>query len=113
MSSKSATQVQAFDARAIEKNPLFMLERGLQVAPALPPHKKSAAVGNLYFEYAQNVPSLRGIVRSGAEIAEYLASKDLVVLDREGGRYIWKGEPLTKASFLQMIRPATPATAAN
>jgi hypothetical protein len=113
MSAKSCAQVEVSAARAIETNPLFMMERGLQPPTTLPLHKKSAAVGNLYFEYAQNVPSLRGIVRSGSEIGEYLDSKNLIVLDRERGRYMWKGEPLSKAAFLQMLRPTTPTLLRN
>lgn len=105
MSAKPNAQVETSPPRTIERNPLFMLERGLQPPTTIPLHKKGAAIGNLYFEYAQNVPSLRGIVRGGAEIAEYLSAKGLIVIDRERSRYMWKGEPLPRAAFLKMIRP--------
>jgi hypothetical protein len=96
------------NARPLDQNPLVMLERGVQPPTMLSPHKRSAAIGNLYYEYAQNVQLLRGVVRSGSDIAEYLAAKELIVLDRDHGRYMWKGEPMTKAAFLQMLRRATP-----
>lgn len=97
-------------ARAPEHNPLAMLERGVQPISQLPRHRKSAIVGNLYFEYAQNVAALRGVVRSGRQIAEYLEAKGLIEWDRRTDRYTWKGEPLTRSEFLQMIRVA-PAVA--
>lgn len=101
------------DAPALETNPLFLLERGLQLVPALPPHRKSAALGNLYYEYVRDVASLRGIVRSGAEVGEYLAAKGLLIIDRAAGRYMWKGEPLSKAAFLKMLRPTPPLAVAS
>jgi hypothetical protein len=105
MSVKSSAQIETPAARAIEKNPLFMIECGFQPSITLPLHRKKAAVGNLYFEYAQNVASLRGVVRSGRQVAEYLESKDLIVWDRESDRYMWKVEPLSRAAFLNMLRP--------
>lgn len=108
MSSKNATTVPASSApRAIESNPLQMLERGIRPQATTPRHRKSAAIGNLFFEYAQNVPTLRGIVSSGFQVAEYLESKGLISLDRASNRYEWKGEPLSKSAFLQMLRPAS------
>ena len=113
MSSKSTVPSVQSPARAIEQNPLFMVERGFQPASQLARHKQGAATGNLFFEYAQNVPSLRGIVRSGRQIAEYLENKDLIVWDRDGDRYMWKRTPLTKSEFLAMLRPSPEALAAN
>lgn len=103
-SSQNVSAAATQPARAIEHNPLFMMERGLQPVSELPRHKRSAATGNLFFEYAQNVPSLRGVVRSGRQIAEYLESKNLIAWDREGDRYVWNQEPLTKTEFLHMLR---------
>lgn len=110
MSSKNAATVSSSPiSRAIETNPLYMLERGIRPQATTPRHRKSAAVGNLFFEYAQNVPTLRGIVSSGFQVAEYLESKGLMSLDRASNRYEWKGEPLSKSDFLQMLRPASSA----
>lgn len=89
----------------IESNPLFLLEQGEALVSDLPPHKKSAKTGNLYFEYAQNVAQLRGIVKSGRQIAIYLESKDFIVFDRAADRYMWKKAPLTKSEFLRMVLP--------
>lgn len=91
------------DANEIASNPLFLLEQGEALTSDLPAHKKSAKSGNLYFEYAQNVAQLRGVVRSGRDIAIYLESKDLIVYDRATDRYMWKDEPMLKSSFLRMV----------
>ena len=107
MSVKSTSQSVS---RAVDSNPLFMLEKGLQPKSVMPRHLKSAATGNLYFEYAQNVPTLRGIVRSGRQVAEYLEAKDMVIWDRPTDRYTWKCEPLSRSEFLQMIRVSSAAT---
>jgi hypothetical protein len=88
-----------------------MFARGMQLKTELPRHLRSAAVGNLYFEYVQNVSSLRGIVRSGRQVAEYLEYKGLITWDRGSDRYIWKQEPISKTEFLQMIRQPTQANA--
>ncbi len=110
MSSKLQTPVSTSPIpKPIDGNPLYMLQRGVRPKPAVRLHKVSAAVGNLYFEYAQNVPTLRGIVRSGREIAEFLEHHSMISWERDMDRYTWKREPLTKAEFLQMVRP-NPAT---
>ena len=101
MSTKQSSQAAV---RGIETNPLAMFERGLQPKPDLPRHRKSAAVGNLYFEYVQNVAMLRGIVRSGRQVAEYLEFQGLISWDRATDRYTWKQEPISKPEFLQLIQ---------
>ena len=108
MSRKSQASEES-DPRAIESNPLFMLEIGRDPPSVLPRHRMSAAVGNLFFEYVSNVPRLRGIVRSGRQVAEYLESKNLITWHRDTDRYTWLGEPLTRAEFLDMLRPVNPA----
>lgn len=100
----SAKQVAQPQDRAIEMNPLAMMERGLQPKVETPLHRKSAAVGNLYFEYVQNVTMLRGIVRSGRQVAEYLEYRGLIVWDRAADRYSWKKDPLSKSEFLRMFQ---------
>lgn len=104
MSAKQTAQSQV---QPIEQNPLAMMERGLQPKAETPLHRKSAAVGNLYFEYVQNVAMLRGIVRSGRQVAEYLEHRGLIVWDRATDRYTWKKDPLSRSEFLRMFqRPA-------
>ena len=107
MSAKQSSQAVA---KGIETNPLAMFERGLQPKPDLPRYRKSAAIGNLYFEYVQNVPMLRGIVRSGRQVAEYLEYRSLITWDRVTDRYTWKQEPISKAEFLQMIQGPSSTT---
>lgn len=93
-------------ATSIESNPLFMLEQGKTPPSNLPSHRKSAKTGNLFFEYVQNVNSLRGVVTSGAQIAEYLESKNLIIWDKAADRYTWINEPMTRSEFLTLLRPA-------
>ena len=105
MSAKQSAQSQV---QTIEMNPLAMMERGLRPKTETPLHRKSAAVGNLYFEYVQNVAMLRGIVRSGRQVAEYLEYRGLIVWDRVTDRYSWKKDPLSKSEFLRMFqKPAS------
>ena len=106
MSLTTAQKTAPVTTRPIEKNPLVMLKKGAQPASILPRHRRTALVGNLFFEYAQNVPALRGVVRSGRDIAEFLELEGLIFLDKTTDRYTWKTEPLTKADFLELIRPA-------
>jgi len=105
---KSVTAASKSEARSIESNPLFRLSQGMQ-AQAAETHRKTARVGNLFFEYVQNVQNLRGVVTAGEQVAEFLESLDLIVWDRDGGTYMWKSEPLMKAEFLRLIRPLTAA----
>lgn len=96
-------------ATEMEHNPLFRLEQGKPIVSNLPLHLKSAKVGNLFFEYAQNVPQLRGAFdqkygTAGQQIANWLESKNLITVDRNAGTYMWIGEPLTRAQFLQLMR---------
>lgn len=104
----SAKQVAQTQTQAIDMNPLAMMERGLQPKVETPLHRRNAAVGNLYFEYVQNVSMLRGVVRSGRQVAEYLEYRGLITWDRATDRYSWMKEPLSKSEFLRMLqtRPA-------
>jgi hypothetical protein len=96
-------QQKASDPRSIEQNPLFLLAKGIQPVSQLAAHKKSAKVGNLFFEYVQNANTLKGVVRSGAQVAEYLESLNLITWDRTNDRYMWIGEPMTRSQFLAMF----------
>jgi len=98
-----ALQAQMNDPRSIEKNPLFLLAKGIQPVSQLAAHKKSAKAGNLFYEYVQNANSLKGVVRSGAQVAEYLESVNLITWDRTNDRYMWIGEPMTRSQFLAMF----------
>lgn len=100
-----AQEMARVEASEIESNPLFRLEQGEQLSSSLPENKKSAKSGNLFFEYVQNVEQLRGIVRSGRDVAIYLESKNLIAYDRTADRYVWTTEPLSKAEFLRMVLP--------
>ncbi len=98
-----ALQAKLANPRSIEQNPLFLLEKGIQPVSQLTAHKKSAKAGNLYFEYIQNANTLKGVVRSGAQVAEWLESKNLITWDRTNDRYMWIGEPMTRSQFLAMF----------
>lgn len=103
--SEAKKSVAQSPSRNISENPLFKLSNGQPVESTLPEHRTSGANGNLFFEYVQNVASLRGKVRSGDQVAEFLESYDMIAVDWKDKRYVWKQEPITKSEFLKLVTP--------
>lgn len=105
----NATAQKKMGPASIENNPLFQLSQGKDVPSSIPAHRKSGRIGNLFFEYIQNVQSLRGKVRNGEAVAQYFESLNLMAVDWERGTYTWSGEPMSKTEFLRKVSPLTAA----
>lgn len=87
----------------ITKNPLVLMLAGHKPQSTLAAHKKSAKIGNLFFEYASNVAQLRGVITKAAQIAEFFEDLGLMTVDWDAGTYIWHDEPMPKNEFLALV----------